>query len=202
MGQENQILDGDSIFIGSETMSPPAGRANGLGDMTQTEDFLSNGPAWSGETGSTATEKAPFFNPESDGDSRTVIVEPAAGGVKMCVGWLLMVKGSCIGKSFPIHSGRNTIGRDRKDVVCIEGDDTVSHSQAAIIYDPEFNDYSIVPFGTGSSLTRLVRHGDRVRVDMSTPVKHGDFIELSSKTVLRFVPACDEMFRWEPANNN
>ncbi len=201
MGQEKQILDSDSIYIDSETLESPVNRSNGPGSITQTEDFLNSGSAWGGETGSTVTEKEPFFNPDSDADSKTVIVEPAAGGVKMCVGWLLMVKGSCIGKSFPIYSGRNTVGRDRKDVVCIEGDDTVSHSQAAIVYDPEFNDYSIVPFGTGSSITRLVHQGNRVRVDMSTPVKHGDFIELSSKTVLRFVPACDDLFRWEPANN-
>lgn len=109
-----------------------------------------------------------------------------------CVGWLLAVSGPMAGNSYILEAGRNSVGRSSSNKVCLAADDGISrNSQVFVVYDPEENAYMVTP-GDGSAIARL----NGKRLDAASPLKLGDMISLSKRTVLRFVPACDDTFRW------
>lgn len=106
-------------------------------------------------------------------------------------GWLLCIKGPSVGMSYEVYFGRNSVGRGVDDRVCVDADPTISRCQIYIIYDAEENEYAITP-GKGTAITRL----NGKRLDYAAELHHGACISLSKETVLRFVPACDNLFRW------
>lgn len=112
---------------------------------------------------------------------------------EFCVGWLLCISGPLVGRSFILKNGRNSVGRSISNRIALgEVDPSISgKAQIYVVYDPEENAYAIAP-GEGSAITRL----NGKRLDVPGELKWGDFITLSKKTSLRFIPACDARFRW------
>lgn len=129
------------------------------------------------------------INPGCGGD--TVLEDETETGAprRRCVGWLLVISGPSCGCSREIYTGRNTVGRTSE--IRIDGDAGVSGNQCVVAYDAEYNEY-VLTNGSGHAITRV----NGARVDNSVGLQRGDIIKLSAKTSLRFIPACDELFRW------
>ncbi len=131
-------------------------------------------------------------NPVNDELTTTTLLDGDAEGA-FCVGWLLCISGPMKGNSYTLKTGRNSVGRSAKNAVCLMNDDSISReAQVYVVYDEEENEYAVVP-GSGSAISRL----NKKRLDQSTGLVLGDIITLSPQTSLRFVPACDESFRWK-----
>lgn len=107
-------------------------------------------------------------------------------------GWLVCIKGSNIGKAFPLVTGQNFIGRDPKMNVCLQNDLTVSRSKHGIIaYEPKNRCFYAQP-GDSHSLFYV---NDQVVLN-PMELKDHDRIEVG-KHILLFVPFCDERFGWD-----
>lgn len=180
-------IDGESIFLSDEISSPTAKNRlenEGVSPTILVGESLSIGGGSLGHP----LASAGMSNAETGNE--TVLGEVTH---QRCVGWLLVVSGPMEGNSFPLTEGRNSVGRDPSNKVAIPTDPGISRSsQVYVVYDPEENGYVVVP-GDGSAIARL----NGKRLDIPAPLKHGDFISLSRKTVVRFVPACDSAFRWK-----
>lgn len=177
-------LDGESIFL-SDADLPPMPPPTGMDSVDPTVVL---GPA-SGNIGGVGIDlgAAPAA-PAAEGNETMLFSEKN----ERCVGWLLAVSGPMEGKSFPLVEGRNSVGRNPGNKVVLATDDGISrNSQVFVVYDPEENVYMVTP-GDGSAIARL----NGKRLDMAAALALGDMITLSKRTVLRFIPACDDVFRW------
>ena len=177
-------IDGESIFLSDAGAMPQQrGGNDGVAPTVLMGSALNLG-------GSAINFGA--VEPQDTG-CETVLCEDSA---ECCVGWLLAVTGPMRGKSYTISEGRNSVGRSAGNKIVLPADDGISRSaQVYVIYDPEENVYMLAP-GDGSAIARL----NGKRLDMVAGLKHGDFISLSKKTVLRFIPACDTAFKWDAAS--
>lgn len=107
-------------------------------------------------------------------------------------GWLVCIKGSNVGKAFPLVTGQNFIGRDSKMNVCLQNDLSVSRSKHGIIaYEPKNRCFYAQP-GESHSLFYV---NDKVVLN-PIELKDRDKIEVG-KHILVFVPFCDERFGWD-----
>lgn len=116
--------------------------------------------------------------------------EDAAPG--FAVGWLVVVDGPGLGRSFTLTQGVATIGRGADQVVRLDfGDTAISrNAHASVVYDDESNCYYL---GAGTK-SNVVRRNDRP-VLATEEMQDGDLIRLG-ETTLRFVALCNEAFRW------
>ena len=134
------------------------------------------------------TSAAPSFMKETN---KTVLMDGDPEG-SYCVGWLLCISGPMKGNSYSLKVGRNSVGRSSTNAVCLPNDDGISReSQVYVVYDDDLNEYTAVP-GSGSAVTRL----NSRPLHQYAAISLGDIITLSKQTSLRFVPACDDNFRW------
>ena len=114
------------------------------------------------------------------------------------VGWIVAVKGSCIGLDFKLKSGRNKIGRSHEMDVKLLNDDSVSrNSVAVLIYDPKTGEFSIAP-GESDSLCYVDGKALYSRVILTGYEK----LEFGDKGYNQyiFVPFCGSRFRWSDFN--
>lgn len=108
------------------------------------------------------------------------------------VGWLVCVKGENIGESFPIVSGRNTIGRRETNEIALIGENSVSReNHASIFFDYKKSDFYIKP-GEGNSMPYV---NDEMITTM-TRLQIYDEIELGD-CICVFIPLCGENFTWD-----
>lgn len=69
------------------------------------------------------------------------------------VGWLVCVKGEYFGVSFPLKTGKNTIGRSSRMDIALTKEVSISRDRHAILtYEPRKRQYFIQP-GEGNGLT-------------------------------------------------
>lgn len=166
------LLDDDSSYDGGGTSAT----INLGGSTIETQHV-------GGNTGPT------IVNGEPGRGEETQLWTDVESPRRCCVGWLLVVEGPSKGCSREIYTGRNTVGRTSE--IRIDGDAGVSGNQCVVTYDPRHNEY-VLSNGAGHAITRV---NDK-RVDSSVELKSGDFIELSEKTTVRFIAACDDYFKW------
>ncbi len=108
------------------------------------------------------------------------------------VGWLVAIKGVHTGESFPLFTGRCSIGRSPQNRVIIDGDKTISRDKHAwIIYEPRNREFWLQA-GMESGLTY---HNDENLMDR-VKLKGRDKIDMGKSSFL-FVPLCDGTFSWE-----
>lgn len=145
--------------------------------------------------------------PASQGETDSLIVQLGGMGrtigkyisssgetVSPVVGWIIGVKGPSFGKSFPLKSGRNRIGRSGEMDVPLLDDESVSRTCVGeIIYDSRANAYSMLP-GTSDSLTYLNGNALYERTVLSgfEEIEFGD----SGRNKYVFVPLCGDSFQW------
>lgn len=112
---------------------------------------------------------------------------------RMVVGWLVCISGSNYGNSFCLYTGRNFIGRDRSNEVCLKGDMGISRiKHAVIVYEPKKRKFYAQP---GDSTHELFYLNDEV-VLTNTLLNDRDVLTIGQNTLV-FVPFCDERNGWE-----
>lgn len=111
-------------------------------------------------------------------------IEPVAG-------WLICTNGKLRGKDFRILAGRNKIGRDASNDICLPTDNTLSREEHAnIIYDPVNNKFYV----TQGSSRGLVYVNDQLVIS-DAQMQNYDRIKLGNVELV-FIALCDEKFRW------
>lgn len=114
------------------------------------------------------------------------------------VGWLVIVDGPGKGSVATLGIGRNPIGREPGQRICLNhGDTTISREKhAVIIYDPVNRRFHIAP-GEGFNLTYVEDEPVMAPRELEplTHVKMGN-------TILRFVPFCGDAFSWDDESEN
>lgn len=112
-------------------------------------------------------------------------------GTQPVVGWLVCVKGTCLGKSFQLKEGKNFIGRGEDMDVVIRGDMAVARKRhACVIFEPRASVFYAQP-GESHELFYL---NDSVVLNSEILNSH-DVITLG-ETSLLFVPLCGPDFNW------
>ena len=107
------------------------------------------------------------------------------------VGWLVCVKGECMGASFEIRVGNNKLGRSLQSDICIE-DNTISREQAVIKFEPRKQNFYLIPIDNAKF---MYKDGEEImeRIILE-PYVH---LEIGDKTEFVFVPFCGERFDWK-----
>lgn len=137
----------------------------------------------------------PMNTMASDDREDTIAAVEMKMGFLPVAGWLVSIDGANKGKDYRVACGRNFIGRDRSMDICIQGDNTISRQNHAIIsYDDRTNKYYYSP-GTA----RSIDHINEAPVFTTVELKAGDMLEIGTAK-LRFVPLCSAKFRWEDWN--
>lgn len=109
------------------------------------------------------------------------------------VGWLVGVKGVYYGKSFPLKSGVNRIGRSSEFEVAMLLDNSVSHEVVVkILYDPKKNTFAALP--GESALCYINGNCIYEKTDLCgyEKMELGD----SENNCFVFVPFCGPNFNW------
>lgn len=146
-------------------------------------------PKTSPVAGSAIPKTMPLNNPETN---KTMALNVSDKGIEPICGWLICVGGDKKGKDFRIHGGKNHIGRQSSNEICLDFDSTVSkESNAAISYDDRNAKFFIQP-GDGKNNAYVNNNL------LLTPVElqEYDTIEVG-KTKLIFRSLCNENFKWE-----
>lgn len=118
--------------------------------------------------------------------------KPFATNTEPVVGWLICVRGPHFGESFSITSGRNSIGRNSTNSVCLSKDDTVSREKHAwLVFEPRKKRFVAQP-GEASGLAYV--NGEEVLQPVELHEK--EVIEFGN-TKLMLIPLCGENFSWE-----
>ena len=121
---------------------------------------------------------------------------PGSGGEATApvVGWLVCVKGTYWGQSFPLHSGKNKIGRSYEMDVKLLDDESVSRTCVAVVaFDAKAGAFSVLA-GDSDSLCYV----DGEAIYERRVLKGHEKIELgdSERNMFVFVPLCNEQFDW------
>ena len=110
---------------------------------------------------------------------------------KPVVGWLVSIEGSTRGKDFRLCSGRNYIGRGKDMDIVLEGDQMVSRNKHAIVIFDPVSQKTMCQAGESRELFYL---NGNVVTD-TVELRKGDILTIG-KTMLKFVPFCDEFHAW------
>ena len=134
--------------------------------------------------------------PMDDELDRTVSFYRETLGAEPVVGWLTCIKGRHYGKSFILHAGRNYIGRDQSNDVCLDRDMSVSRIRhAAVVYDPRGKCFIVHP---GES-RELFYVNDRILLS-NAQLEAYDILSVGNEDLL-FIPLCGNRFCWEETRN-
>lgn len=132
-----------------------------------------------------------FFSAGKSAPTSNVSVQ-ANVSTEPVVGWLVCVKGNHFGQDFPIHAGRNFVGRNDSNNIVLSMDPKVSREKHCIVtYDPRKRQFFIQ---AGDSNGIVYMNDDIVM--QPTTVAPKALIELGD-TKLMLIPLCGEDFSWE-----
>lgn len=111
--------------------------------------------------------------------------------IRPVTGWLVCVEGASKGKDYAIHAEYNYIGRSTAMDICIQGDQTISRENHAIIaYDTQERMFYFAPSGGGS----IVRVNGKA-VLSNVELQAYDRLTIGKSEFL-FLPFCGEKFEW------
>ena len=112
--------------------------------------------------------------------------------VEPVVGWLVCTDGYDKGKDYKLKTEKNFIGRTPEMDICIEGDNSISRKNHAIIaYNPKNRQFVITP-GEGTGIVYV--QNEAVYAPLS--LKSFDVIEMGTSKFV-FVALCGEYFDWK-----
>lgn len=148
--------------------------------------------AVSAPTPAPAAAPAPTAAPAQMDDAKTVSFFSSSLGAEPVVGWLVCIEGEHYGKSFPLKSGRNFIGRNADMDVSLAGDMSVSRERhAVVIYEPKAKCF-IAQAGDARELFYL---NENVVLN-NEMMKNYDVLSVGNEKLL-FVGLCGPQFCWE-----
>ncbi len=187
----------------SHTVDPAAGA--GHGNFSATIDPYS-APGQAGSFTPTLDPSMPSaggFSPTiaPDGSSsgrvmsETIYVDEgvAKGNGSPVVGWVVVIgEGDCAGKDFRIHTGYNSIGRKKGDIV-ITGDNSISgEKDSTIVYDADNRSFYI----SHDSGKNVLSVNHKPVIGEAVELHPYDLIKIG-KTELVFIPFCGKRFSWK-----
>lgn len=106
-------------------------------------------------------------------------------------GWLVVIEGKKLGLDFRICNGKNTVGRNPGNDICINFDQTISGDEACTItYDDKDNSFYIVD-GNNRNVIRINGRGLRHDADLVD----NDVVEIG-ETKLIFRALCNAQFKY------
>lgn len=109
------------------------------------------------------------------------------------VGWLVCIEGPAKGQDFHLLARVNSVGRSRKNVVCIEkANDISSENQFKVAYDAKHNEFTVIP---GENITNP-NYLNGTALYMPSLLKAYDVIEAGSCQFV-FIPLCSDRFVWD-----
>lgn len=126
-----------------------------------------------------------------DEDQKTVGFYGGSIGKEPVVGWLVCAEGEHFGEDFPLHTGRNFIGRSSSMDVVLNKDSAISREKHAIILFEPKNNLFIVQPGDSKELFYL---NNKV-VLSAEEIKAYDEIALGDSKLV-FIPFCNDKFNW------
>lgn len=131
------------------------------------------------------------------GKTTAKYINTAGGDVSYpAVGWLVCVKGVYYGKTFPLKTGGNRIGRSEDLEVALLKDASVSRKCALeIVFDSRENTFSAI-LGESRQECRIdgkmLYSNDRILLRGFEEIEIGD----TEESMYLFVPLCGEQFSW------
>lgn len=132
-----------------------------------------------------------FQKPSDDAPTVGIFQRSTGNGTQPVVGWLVCVKGTCMGQSYQLKEGKNFIGRSEEMDVVIRGDMAIARIRhACLIFEPRAGVFYAQP---GESHELFYLNGNVVL--NSEVLKAYDVITLG-ETDLLFVPLCGPDFSW------
>ncbi|MFM8355669.1 MAG: FHA domain-containing protein [Gammaproteobacteria bacterium] len=189
-------LKGDAAPAESDAPAPAAGSTELIagkdaGDWTK--------------GGGTAILTAPL---SSDGPQTTYVKRPnalradsgkAPSIEEAVLGWLVVVRGPGLGKSFVLTMGLQRIGRATSQQVSLDfgsqSDSTISREEHAVLqYDRRAR-----AFFLAQKNNNVYLNGERVGLNQERQLNNLDEIEIGESTRLRFVAFCGPEFDWSEA---
>lgn len=131
--------------------------------------------------------------PEAEAEiGKTVAVLQKNFNKEPVTGWLVCIQGAEKGKDYRIAAKINSIGRSETMDICIKGDTAISReNHARLAYDGKHNSFHLIP---AESVNSIYVNDEPVYMPMK--LKKDDIIELGESR-FRFVPFCDDTFRWQ-----
>ena len=111
------------------------------------------------------------------------------------LGWLVAISGPMMGQAFPITQQVSRIGRAAEMEIALVLDAEVDDEQLHLIYSAQQRTFSLVQAPAGKQIT-TVSNGNIIHFG-PTDIGHGEILNVSRLTALRFIPFCDNTFSWE-----
>ena len=206
------MTDSQSAYSGGDsTVGYTSGMTGGTDDYNPDYDYTGGGSTvgtdtqgYTGEVdlSSLFGKKTGGSDTETVGDDetdRTIGLAGENGSVVYkqppVVGWLVALNGDDKGKSYPLHSGRNFIGRSAEmDVALAPSDKAVSRNRHAILlYEPRQRLFMVQ---SGESRELFYLNGDVV-LNVEKIAAYDRL--MIGKTELLFIPLCGDRFAWDAA---
>ncbi|MDN5305228.1 MAG: hypothetical protein PWP46_2115 [Fusobacteriaceae bacterium] len=137
-------------------------------------------------------ERHAYGNASNNYDSmKTQPIWAEEGDEDFVVGWLVCIAGPDKGKDYQIRSEKNFIGRSDEMHIQIQGDNSISRRNHAIIsYNPIERNFVLIP-GEG----RGIIYKNMEAIYTPTPLNAYETIEMG-KSKFIFVPLCGDYFEW------
>jgi len=131
----------------------------------------------------------PLDNPQTN---KTVALNLNEKGIDPVRGWLVCVDGEKKGKDFKIRDGKNYIGRQSSNEICLDFDNSISKEANVIISFDARNNKFFIQSGEGKNNVYVNENLLLAPVEL----KDYDIIEVG-QTKLIFRSLCNENFKWE-----
>lgn len=130
-------------------------------------------------------------NLSGEGD-KTVAYWDGRDGLDPVVGWIVCIEGSERGKDYKIASEKNFVGRSEEMHIFIQGDNSISRRNHAVIsYNPKKRNFVLIP-GEGNGII----YTNNEEVYSPKELSPYDVIEMGKSKFL-FIPFCGQHFEWE-----
>lgn len=110
------------------------------------------------------------------------------------LGWLVAISGPMVGHAFPITQQLTRIGSAAEMEIALVQDSEVDAEQLHLLYSAEQRSFSLMQAPVGKQITTL-SNGNIIHFQ-PTDIGHGEMLNVSRHTVLRFIPFCDNTFSW------
>lgn len=171
-------------IITAENHTTPPGQTGGIGQAN-----------WNGNGGRVVGDANKTVEPEAFrkvGDTnKTIGKYEQEMGIDPIAGWLVCIRGEEKGKSYPVLSRINTVGRGENIDIRLEKDLTISHNHAKVSYERKKRKFYL---SCGESKNTIYLNDDPVY--NTTEINAYDVLEFG-ETLLVFIPFCGPRFSWE-----
>ena len=125
---------------------------------------------------------------QSSNEEMTISLNMKNNKSSLTTGWLVCVSGECIGKSFPIKTDRNFIGRDYDMDIVIPDKNVTRIKHCSIVYDNKNCEFYFV-YGNGPVMV------NNKFIETNVKLKENDLLNFGESEYI-FIPYCKKGRTW------